>query len=82
VGEGGSTEPVLIVDDDQSSRALVASALPAAGFETIEAADADDALVLARDADPCAVVLDVHLPGVSGYEICRRLREPSATRCP
>ena len=67
--------PVLIVDDDQPSRMLIASVLAEAGFETIEAADADDALTLAHDARPCAVVLDVHLPGVSGYEVCRRLRE-------
>jgi DNA-binding NarL/FixJ family response regulator len=68
-------ETILIVDDDSSIRTLVASALAEAGFDTAEAATSDQTLKLARRSDPALVVLDVNIPGVSGYEICRRLRE-------
>jgi DNA-binding NarL/FixJ family response regulator len=54
---------------------MIADALAQAGCETIEATNADEALAAARKREPEVAVLDVHLPGVSGYEICRRLRE-------
>jgi DNA-binding NarL/FixJ family response regulator len=68
-------ETILIVDDDSSLRALVACALDQAGFDTVEAAASEHALDLARRHELALVVLDVNIPGVSGYEICRRLRD-------
>lgn len=69
------TGAILIVDDDEGCRRLIGDALEDAGFEVVLATNADGALAAARDEEPAAVVLDVHIPGVSGYEICRRLRE-------
>jgi DNA-binding NarL/FixJ family response regulator len=66
---------VLIVDDDAPFRAFVAGLLDDAGFDTEEAASGEDALRLAADGLPDVVLLDVALPGLSGYEVCRRLRE-------
>jgi DNA-binding response OmpR family regulator len=66
---------VLVVDDDERFRAFVATTLRTAGFESIEAATGPEGLACA-DSEPVDVVLlDVLLPGISGYEVCRRLRD-------
>ena len=65
---------VLVVDDDAALRALVRVTLEAAGFAAVEAADADEAVARVRDDPPAIVILDVEMPGTSGYELCRRLR--------
>ena len=66
---------ILVVDDDPLCRALVTDALGAAGFDTHEVETADEALEFAADEAPALVVLDVNLPLISGYEVCRRLRD-------
>jgi DNA-binding NarL/FixJ family response regulator len=73
---------ILVVDDDPSCRALVVDALGAAGFETHEVETADAALDFVADEAPALVVLDVNLPLVSGYEVCRRLRDRYGTGLP
>ena len=65
---------ILIADDDASVRELVELALSEAGFETCTAASGDGAIALASDQLISAAVLDVNLPGRSGYEVCRELR--------
>jgi DNA-binding NarL/FixJ family response regulator len=69
-----SDRRVLIVDDDAGVRALVSEVLAAGGFTTREAGNADEALAAIREERPAVVVLDVEMPGRSGYELCRRLR--------
>jgi two-component system, NarL family, nitrate/nitrite response regulator NarL len=64
----------LVVEDDQRMRALLVEILTEDGFETIGAANGEDALRLAQQHAPRLVVLDVRLPGVSGHEVCRELR--------
>lgn len=66
---------VLIVDDDEGFRALVRDVLERAGFAIEEAACGNSAIGSALDRRPSLVLLDVALPSVSGYEVCRRLRE-------
>jgi DNA-binding NarL/FixJ family response regulator len=66
---------VLVVDDAPSCRELVATLLAQAGFPVKEATTARQALELAEDERPAAVLLDVVLPEVSGYELCRMLRD-------
>jgi DNA-binding response OmpR family regulator len=63
------------VDDDADFRALVGSALVQAGFEPLEAATGSDALECATRKRPSLVILDVRLPDLSGYEVCRELRD-------
>ena len=71
---------VLIVDDDPSIRKLVATTLEdVAGFELVEAADGDEALQLAREEAPAIVLLDIDMPGIDGFEACRRLRAQPQT---
>lgn len=66
---------VLVVDDDADFRASVVTLLEQAGYATHQAATGKDALRLARGEKPGLVLLDLDLPGVSGYEICREFRE-------
>jgi DNA-binding response OmpR family regulator len=67
--------PILIAEDDSGVRALVASALREVGYDPREADDGRKALEAARRERPAGVILDVNLPGLSGYEVCRRLRD-------
>lgn len=64
---------VLVVDDNAASRYALARALQAAGFDTLETGGGAQALELAR-RQVDAVVLDVHLPDVHGFEVCRLIR--------
>jgi two-component system, OmpR family, response regulator ResD len=65
---------VLVVDDDATVAEVVRSYLTHAGFEVDQAADGPTALALAARTRPHLVVLDLMLPGLSGLEVCQRLR--------
>jgi two-component system, OmpR family, response regulator ResD len=65
--------PVLVVDDDPLFRELVVTILRRAGYRTLEAGSGEEGLELAERQRPEAVVLDVHLPGISGHEVCVKL---------
>jgi DNA-binding NarL/FixJ family response regulator len=72
----GQHEPrVLVVDDDDGCRSLMANVITGAGLEVQEADSGEAALTIVDRDTPSAVVLDVSLPGISGYEVCHRLRE-------
>jgi DNA-binding NarL/FixJ family response regulator len=77
-GQVASTSPrgtILLVDDDPDVRLLLKTVLCGAGFMTNEAASGEAAVEAMRKEQPLLVVLDVRLPGLSGYEVCRWLRE-------
>jgi two-component system nitrate/nitrite response regulator NarL len=65
---------ILVVDVDVAFRALVCETLGHLGFDVLEASTGEQALELARAHTPELVVLEVCLPGVSGYEVCHTLR--------
>lgn len=67
--------PILVVDDDAATRALVAIALRRAGFAVLEAASGEAALGLIEGAAIGLVVLDMSMPGMSGTDVIRALRE-------
>ena len=67
--------PILIVDDDPAMRELLSRLLDQAGFLTRQVATGEEALADTRLERPRLVLLDIRLPGVSGYEVCRELRE-------
>jgi DNA-binding NarL/FixJ family response regulator len=71
----GNGRPVLIVDDDPGFRVLVSHLLERAGIGVAEAARGEDALDTAMLSRPSAVVLDVTLPDIGGFELCRELRD-------
>ncbi|HPT49884.1 MAG TPA: EAL domain-containing protein [Accumulibacter sp.] len=65
----------LIVDDDYVMRMLEQETLAQFGFEVVEAADGEQALALLDEAPPDLVLLDVEMPGIDGFQVCRRLRQ-------
>lgn len=66
---------ILVVDDEPDITALVAYHLARAGYRVSTAGNGQDALKAAREERPDVVVLDLMLPGVSGYEVLRELRQ-------
>lgn len=71
-GEHGS---VLVVEDDREINALVGAYAQICGFEYRSALDGNSALHEAQRDPPNAVILDLMLPDIDGFEICRRLRQ-------
>lgn len=69
--------PILIVEDDRNIASLVERYLQKDGFETLSAGDGDNGLALARRENPALVILDINLPGMDGWEVCRALRRDS-----
>jgi DNA-binding NarL/FixJ family response regulator len=66
---------VLVVDDDPGFRKLVRTLCERAGLRVEEAADINGALLASEEAPPDLVLLDVRLPGASGYEVFRELHD-------
>jgi len=73
-------ERVLVVDDEPDICALVAYHLAKAGFRVSTAGTGDEALRSVREQEPNLVVLDLMLPGLSGYDVLERLRAEPNTR--
>jgi DNA-binding NarL/FixJ family response regulator len=72
--------PILIVDPDETSRRLAGEALRRVGFLTLEAESGEEAVDVARRKRPRVVVLEVCLPGICGYEVCRELKDEFSER--
>jgi class 3 adenylate cyclase len=70
---------ILVVDDTPHNVKLLADLLGAKGYDVMTASSGSEALAQIEKAPPDLVLLDVVMPGVSGYEVCRRLRENPAT---
>src|ERR671936_1046555 len=71
---------LLLVDDDEGLRALLRTTFEAVDVEVYEAVDAASAQRRIAEARPDAIVLDVSMPGMSGIELCARLKGARATR--
>jgi two-component system OmpR family response regulator len=65
---------VLVVEDEENISFLVESALQLDGIDTAKAGDGHQALTMVRSYSPHAIVLDVQMPGIDGFEVLRRLR--------
>jgi DNA-binding NarL/FixJ family response regulator len=79
---GSALGRILVVDDDPGFRGMVTELLDRAGYETVEAATGEEALELARNDPPKLVLLDVNLPGTSGYAVCNELRSRHGQQLP
>lgn len=72
---------ILIADDEPSLRLLVRATLSAnKSFELIEASDGNEALSKAQLELPDLILLDVMMPGLSGFEVCERLKNDAGTK--
>jgi DNA-binding NarL/FixJ family response regulator len=73
--EGSTIRLILVVDRNAGTRSRVAGLLERMGYETHQAQNGREALEAARQGQPALVLLEVNLAEVSGYEVCRELRE-------
>ena len=76
----GPTPKVLLIEDEASQRALLSYNLQAEGFAVVEAGDGEEGLLLVEEEAPDLILLDWMLPGLSGIEVCRRLKTRTETR--
>src|SRR5512145_103833 len=72
-------ERILVVDDQRTNAEMIAGLLRNLGYEIDIAQDGDEALRLVEAKAPDLIVSDILMPGIDGYELCRRLRASSAT---
>jgi two-component system, OmpR family, alkaline phosphatase synthesis response regulator PhoP len=73
----------VIIEDDPDIRELVERTLDKAGFQFFSAGDGQSGLVLIQKKHPALIVLDIMLPGLSGFEICRRIKaDPRLAQIP
>lgn len=68
---------ILIVEDEESIASFVSMYLQEEGYKVISAANGEDGLARAGDGAPELVILDIMLPDIDGFEVCRRLRQDS-----
>jgi len=68
---------ILLIDDDKTLLELLSGHLETAGYYPLTASDGPTGLRLSGEAQPDLIVLDVMMPGMDGWEVCRRLREKS-----
>lgn len=66
---------ILIVEDDSDIRSNIRIYLDSVGFSCLEASDGAGALELAKRAHPNLILLDIMLPGINGYQVCKALKE-------
>ena len=71
---------VLICDDERHILESVAFVARSAGYRPLNAADGEAGLLLARQEQPAVMILDVMMPQLTGFEVCRRLKADPSTR--
>ena len=71
--------PILVVDDDETSLQIARFVLEAEGFVVYQATDALSTLETLKTVNPAVIVMDIHLPGMDGWELTRRLKANLAT---
>lgn len=75
-----SSPSILIVDDQPDLRLLIRLTFDSTGYRVLEAADGEAALAACAENTPDVVLLDVMMPGIDGYEVCRRLKTDVRSR--
>lgn len=65
---------ILVVDDTEATRYAISRTLRASGYDTVEACNGSEALVLSLSERPHLITLDIHLPDILGFEVCRRIK--------
>ena len=73
-------ERILLVDDNPTNLQVLFQTLEGRGYKLLIAKSGEDALKIARKAQPHLVLLDIMMPGMDGYETCRKLKEDPETR--
>jgi CheY-like chemotaxis protein len=75
-----TTDPhILVVDDDPCAADVASTILRRAGFDVVLVGDGESALKVVHEIPPRLILLDLHLPGIDGCEVCRRLKADEVT---
>ncbi|MHB1127213.1 MAG: response regulator [Bacillota bacterium] len=72
-------QKILVADDEPALRLLITFALEDEGYQLLEAADGQEAYELIHTEKPDLVILDIMMSGLTGYEICTRVKQDPAT---
>lgn len=70
--------PVVIADEDATARQELAHVFEAAGYDVVQVGSGEEVLRAVEEATPCVVLLEIPLGSLSGYEVCRALREAAS----
>src|SRR3954462_15141994 len=79
-GPAEDADRILLVDDDATNLDVLRQTLDGRGYRLFVTRSGESAIDVARRVQPLLILLDVVMPGVDGYETCRRLKEDAATR--
>lgn len=71
---------ILVIDDEPKNLQVVGALLVQMGHEVIQAADGEEGILRARSASPDLILLDVMMPGLSGFDVCRYLKDDAQLR--
>ena len=71
---------VLIIDDEEKVRMLIEATLSIGEIEILQASSGEEGLKKAREVMPDIILLDVMMPGIDGFEVCRLLKKDPATK--
>ena len=74
-----AVQTILVVDDSPTALQLISEPLTANGYQVITASDGEEALMRARQEMPNLIVLDIILPKLNGFQVCRQLKTDPAT---
>ncbi|MEE8129422.1 MAG: SpoIIE family protein phosphatase, partial [Vicinamibacterales bacterium] len=75
-----AAEKVLLVDDNPTNLQVLVQTLAGKGCKLLVARNGEDALAIAKKTRPALILLDIMMPGIDGYEVCRRLKAEPETR--
>ncbi len=70
----GDDRTVMVVDDSDDIRELISTQLRRMGYRVVEAANGEEAVELVPRTHPGLILMDLTMPGMDGYEVCRRLK--------
>jgi len=71
---------ILIVDDEEKVRRLIETTLSIGDFQIFQAKDGEEALKIAQEEKPALILLDIMMPGMDGFKVCKRLKSNSETK--
>lgn len=73
-------EKILLIEDEKDILELIAFNLECSGYEVIKASNGEDGLKRAQNEEPDIILLDLMLPGMDGFDVCRELKQDKNTR--
>ena len=71
---------ILIIDDAPTLRAVMSAELKQKGYKTIIVSNGEQGIDMAKECKPDLILLDIMMPGIDGFETCRRLKRDDMTR--